>query len=1067
MRPSEFTKLVNTYVSAINTQYKTGIAREHSYRGHLETLIRSYLPEGLSIVNEPSRMDCGAPDYLISKGNIPLAFIEAKDLNDPDLMGQNRNKEQFDRYKNFASSIVFTDYLDFHLYKDNTLVTTVRIAKIENNSVVGIKANYESFRNLLDVFITTNHQKITSPDALARLMAQKARFLSKTVENCFQMDKDNVVDSEWYRLLGLFRHTLISDLKEADFADMYAQTIAYGLFVARLNDPTSDDFSRFEACNLIPEANPFLRKFFQTVSGYDLDKRVEWIVDDLAHLFLQVDIDKLKESYKERNASDPFYHFYELFLSEYDANLRKSKGVWYTPQPVVSFIVKSVDKLLQTEFGLPLGLADYSKITVKEKTNIVDNRTKDGVKKVDAEYHRVQILDPATGSGTFLVEIINRIYDRFKNQKGMWQSYVSEHLLDRLNAFEIMIAPYVIAHLKVSNTLTETGFDFKKLVQKKRQNIFLTNSLEPYHESVGELFLATELNKEAREANNIKEKMPIMVVVGNPPYNGTSQNKNLFIDGLMIDYKQEPNQSGKTGEITLQETQSKWLNDDYVKFIRLAQEFVTRHEGQDGLIGFITAHGFIDNPTFRGMRYNLLQTFDKIYILNLHGNSTKKEVCPDGSKDENVFDIKQGVAITFFVKNNQKPKNSFGKVFYADLWGKREDKYGFLANRHFEDVEYVETKPIAENGYCFDKVEEKYRSTWSSYCSIADIFKQFKSGFIAQRDKLCIRYSYNEMVEIVKDFARLKVEEARTKYQLGEDARDWKVSDAINDVLNHCLSDGSVDLSYIKKVSYRPFDDRYTYHTESRGFMGQPQYDILKYMYDASNVAILTSRQSGEAKEAPWTTVFITNKATDFHMFRRASSIVFPMYQIADDGTRLENIKEEFLKQVERATSLKHGERFSSLDVMDYIYAILNSNIYRTTYKHFLDSEYPRIPLPKDKEYFETLVIYGAKLRQLHLMKDVHNLVVNIGYPIDGNNIVDKRRYKDGNVYINTTQYFDNVPENVWNFCIGGYQVLDKWLKDRKGTELKFDDIAHFQRIVAIIEETIKTVEKLDSIIEL
>lgn len=960
---NEIKPLIKRYIERLNKQYQTDRSREHSHRGSLEELIASLIPSDFTVTNEPAHIECGAPDYVITDSNkAPIAFIEAKDIGDTDLDGKVTHKEQFDRYKDALSSVIFTDYLDFHLYQKGEFCESVRIAELRGGKIVSTK-NDEKFAALIDVFLTQNNQAITSSTSLARYMAHKAKFLAKTVEECFERDKGKETQSKWYLLLESFRRALISDLTAHGFADMYAQTIAYGLFVARLNDRSPNNFSRLEACNLIPTSNPLLRSFFQSVDSFDIDPRIEWIVDDLANLFLRVNVEKLEMTYHSKNESDPFFHFYEEFLAEYDPELRKAKGVWYTPQPVVSFIVRSIDQLLISEFGLKRGLADSSKVTVKEKTTLQDGRTKDGKKLAAVEYHRVQILDPAVGSGTFLVEVLRQIYEKFKNQRGLWNSYVDEHLIQRINGFELLMAPYVIAHLKFSSFLSETGYTKSKHYQ--RINIFLTNSLERHQDQIRDLFMFA-LNQESLEANAVKENKPIMVMLGNPPYNGSSQNKNSYIERLMLAYKQEPNAKVNEERATLKEKNSKWLNDDYVKFIRIAQEYITKGEQRDGLIGFITPHGFIDNPTFRGMRYNLLKTFDKLYILNLHGNAKKKETAPDGSKDENVFDIQQGVAITFFVKTNQKNSQSLGEVYYADLYGLRAEKYEFLNAHSVSKIEYQKANPTLENLYRFDVQDETLRLEWKKFCAINEVFKLNNVGIVSARDGLCIQNSPELVLATTQEFIRLSVEDARERFELGKDAQDWKVKSAQEDIRAYANSDGSVNEEHIKELTYRPLDNRYTYYTStSKGFLCRPRDGIMRHMYEGSNIAIITSRQGGEAEKSVWSTAYVTDTLVDFNVFRRGGGNVFPMYQIAEDGSKFENMTDEFIQKMEISTGLKHhaisdtdtltDSEFASLDVMDYIYAILYSPLYRTKYKVFLDSEFPRIPLPKDKTQFRTL----------------------------------------------------------------------------------------------------------------
>lgn len=1063
----EIKPLIKHYIERLNKQYQTDQAREHSHRGSLEELITSLIPKNFTITNEPAHIACGAPDYVITDNNkAPVAFIEAKDIGDSDLDGRTVHAEQFNRYKNALNSVIFTDYLDFHLYQKGEFKDSVRIAELKGNKIVSTK-NDEKFAALIDVFLTQNNQTITSTTALAKYMAHKTRFLAKTVEDCFERDKDNEKSSIWYYFLESFRRALISDLTEEGFADMYAQTIAYGLFVARLNDRSPNNFSRSEACNLIPQTNPLLRSFFQQ-GAFDPDKRVEWIIDDLASLFLRVDIEKLEMNYHNKKESDPFFHFYEEFLAEYDPELRKAKGVWYTPQPIVSFIVRSVDQLLTSEFGLKRGLADSSKITVKEKTSLQDGRTKDGRKLSATECHRVQILDPAVGSGTFLVEVLRQIYDKFKNQRGLWNSYVDEHLIQRINGFELLMAPYVIAHLKFSSFLIETGYTKSKHWQ--RVNIFLTNSLEPHQDEIRDLF-TFGLNLEAREANAVKENKPIMVMVGNPPYNGSSQNKNDYIERLMLAYKQEPNTKPSEERATLKEKNAKWLNDDYVKFIRIAQEYITKGTHNDGLIGFITPHGFIDNPTFRGMRYNLLKTFDKLYILNLHGNAKKKETAPDGSKDENVFDIQQGVAITFFVKTSQKNSQSLGEVYYADLYGLRTEKYEFLNSHSVGDIKYQKANPTLENMYRFDIQDESLRSDWEKMLSVEKIFKLNGVGLRTHKDFLVYQKKREDIESVCLDFNTLDVEQLKAKYQLGDDTTDWSALKA-----KECISTYGLSAELYQQCLTAPFDIAWTYYVPYKGFMGRPTYKIMKHLLSHQNVAVISSRHGGEAEKSVWSTAFITDALVDLNIFRRGGGNVFPMYQIADDGTKFENITDEFFGELEKATGLKHhalddasdvaDTEFTTLDIMDYIYAILYAPSYRTKYKALLDSEFPRIPLPKNKTQFKALVDLGRQLRELHLSKQEGSFDSDVTYPEIGDNVVSQYKFKDDCVYINKSQYFGNIPKKAWEFFIGGYQPLEKWLKDRKGQVLSFDEITHYQYMVYAISKTIDLMSQIDQIVE-
>ncbi len=653
---------ITRYIKLVNQQFATGIAREHSYRPMLQQLLGDMLP-GFVVTNEPARIDCGAPDFIVSstKTHTPVFYIEAKDIDSGDLDGKRENREQFTRYRKSLDHIIFTDYLDFHLYENGEWVRNVRLAEVRGGKICLCKDNVDDFVALVGHIASTKPSPITSARRLATQMAAKARILAITINNAFALaGEDGGATDENRQLqsqLEAFRKVLISGLTPQDFADIYAQTVAYGMFAARLHDDTPDTFSRQEAASLIPKTNPFLRNIFQQIAGYDLDGRIAWVVDDLVNVFRAADVRKIMDNYAQNGMHhDPMIHFYEDFLAAYDPSLRKAKGVWYTPQPVVQFIVRALDEILRRDFSMAEGLADCSKFVHEVVNEQYDGGGKSRSKqkpKVKVEMHRVQILDPATGTGTFLAEVVNLIHSRFSGMQGMWQGYVNDHLLPRLHGFELLMASYAVAHLKLDMLLQQTGFNHAE--NKRRLKIYLTNSLEECHPDTGTLW-AQWLSDEAGAANRIKRDCPVMVMLGNPPYSGESQNRGEWIMRLMDDYKKEP--GGKT---PLKERNPKWINDDYVKFIRLAQDYVERNKC--GVVGFVNPHGFLDNPTFRGMRWSLLTVFDRIYTLNLHGNYKKKETCPDGSPDENVFDIQQGVSINFFVKTGEKKPSELGKVF--------------------------------------------------------------------------------------------------------------------------------------------------------------------------------------------------------------------------------------------------------------------------------------------------------------------------------------------------------------------------------------------------------------------
>ena len=1064
------------YIDSINAKYKLGNATEHTFRGLLEQLLESIVPE-IRATNEPKRQQCGAPDYILTKKEIPVGFIEAKDIGDKDLSGAKKtgNKEQFDRYKNSLNNLIFTDYLDFHLYKDGIFVTKIAIAQITEKGISPLTENFATFINLIKDFCATVSQTIKSPQKLALMMAGKARLLSDVIEQALTSDEDNQEDSTLKDQMSAFKEILIHDITPKGFADVYAQTIAYGMFAARLHDPTLPTFSRQEAAELIPKSNPFLRKLFGYIAGPDIDDRIKWIVDSLIAIFLACNVEEILKNYgRSTKMEDPIIHFYETFLSEYDSKLRKARGVWYTPKPVVNFIVRAVDDILKTEFNLPQGLADTSKTKIKVNLQATDKRYKDNIRTIEEEVHRVQILDPATGTGTFLAEVVKHIHKKFGNQQGIWSNYIETHLLPRLNGFELLMASYAMAHLQMDLLLTETGY---KPTKDQRFRIYLTNSLEESHPDTGTLF-ANWLSSEANEANFIKRDTPVMCIIGNPPYSGESANKGKWIMDLMDDYKKEPG-----GKEKLKERNPKWINDDYVKFLRYGQHFIEKNGS--GVLAFINPHGFLDNPTFRGMRWNLLKTYDKIYTIDLHGNSKKKETAPDGSTDQNVFDIMQGVSINLFVKTGNKKANELGKVFHYDLYGKREFKYDFLYENSIKSIDYKELPNVAPNFFFVNKDFDEQK-IYDEGFAVNELFPINNVGIVTAREDVTITFEKEYLEEIIFDFQKLEIETIRKKYTISEDTRDWKISYAISDLKNNSGS--------FVKIACRPFDIRQTYYTgKTKGFYSYPRNEVMSNFINQQNVGLVVSKQASQGFKH----VFITNTICNLNLTGTAGKFgagyTMPLYlypetngqlSTAIEEDRKPNLKPEIVAQIAKGLGLafvaeKEGNSVSSfapIDILDYIYAVLHSPTFRETYKEFLKIDFPKIPYPKDKDAFWQLVALGGELRAIHLLesKTVEEYITE--FNIDGDCVVEKPRFVKtdltgfqnllglGKVYINETQYFENVPLTAWNFYIGGYQPAQKWLKDRKGNNLNFDDIFHYQKIIVALSETDRLMKAIDLI---
>ncbi|MBN2778751.1 MAG: N-6 DNA methylase [Bacteroidales bacterium] len=1043
---------LQTYISNINSRYKLGNATEHTFRGDLQQLFEALLP-GIKATNEPKRQACGAPDYILTKKDIPIAFVEAKDVG-ADLNSKSY-KEQFDRYRNSLNNLIITDYLTFQFFKDGSKVDEISIAEISEKGIIAKVENFEKFELLLIEFCKKVGQTIKSPKKLAEMMAGKARLLADVIEKALLSDSDNSEDSTLKDQLIAFQQILIHDISPKAFADVYAQTIAYGMFAARLHDSTLDDFSRQEAAELIPKSNPFLRKLFGYIAGPDIDDRIKWIVDNLVEIFLACDVAKILDNYgKETKTEDPIIHFYETFLSEYDPKLRKARGVWYTPAPVVSFIVRALDEILKTEFDLPNGLADTSK--TKIKVNMQG-------KMVEQEVHKVQILDPATGTGTFLAETIKHIHKNFEGQQGIWSNYVENHLIPRLNGFELLMASYAMAHLKLELLLKETGF---KPSSNQRLRVYLTNSLEEHHQDTGTLF-ANWLSTEASEANRIKRDTPVMCVIGNPPYSGESANKGEWIMKLMEDYKKEPG-----GKEKLKEQNSKFINDDYVKFLRYGQHFIEKNGS--GILAFINPHGFIDNPTFRGMRWHLLKTYDKIYTLDLHGNAKKKETAPDGSADVNVFDIEQGVSINIFIKTGKKKLNELGSIFHYDLYGKRELKYDFLAENSLKNVKYKKLEPFA-NSYVFKEIDETAHYNYDKGINPTELFKINVMGFQTHRDNFCIDEKKNILFDRLSQFAHFNFDEDEIFKTFGiKSTSDFDISKAKSELLKVNIENEIIE------CAYRPFECKFIYFDKI--VVDRPRKELITHSKHRENLLLGIGRQGLAVGDIQWCLTTISKQPVDANIFRRGGVNLFPLYLYPEtdstqslklDSIRTPNLNQEIVSQIADKLNLTFTNEkeatdntFAPIDILDYIYAVLHSPTYREKYKEFLKIDFPRVPYPKDQDTFWKLVKLGGEIRQIHLLEsEIVNKYIT-SYPEEGDNTVTKPNYNRElqRVYINANQYFEGVPEVAWHFYIGGYQPAQKWLKDRKNRVLEFDDILHYQKIIVALAETDRLMGEIDKI---
>lgn len=978
--------LFATYLQSISSKFSHEETSEMGYRTDFEILIKGIF-ESINVrrIDHDARATQGnKPDFVVLNYDVPILYIEAKDIGVS--LDKVEKSEQMARYYGYAN-LVLTDYAEFRFYRNGLRYEEpIKIANfdIKKRTITSIPGNYEHVAKTLVDFSQSHKEPIRSGEHLAKIMGGKAQRIRDNVRQFFSSELDK--NTDLIRLYETIKKLLVHDLTPNSFADMYAQTLVYGLFIARFYDKSDGSFSRKEARDLIPNSNRLLRHFFDHIVGADFDNRLKFIVDELCEVFSHADVAELMKEYyqndlwgKTHSGPDPVIHFYEDFLKEYDPDLRKKMGAYYTPQPVVQFIVRSVDSLLKKEFGLAAGLADTSKTT----NNI----------------HRVQVLDPAVGTGTFISAVIRIIYEGLlkSGQKGRWPTYVHNDLLPRLFGFELMMAPYTIAHLKLGIAFKQTGFwDFHR-----RLGIYLTNSLEEssIQQDLFAFGLAESIAEESKEASVIKNKMPIMVVIGNPPYSGESSNKNYRENDA---YKVEP-AGGK-----LRERNSKWLNDDYVKFIRFAESMIEKTG--EGIVAMITAHGYLDNPTFRGMRFHLMQTFGEIYVLDLHGNANKKEKAPDGSNDKNIFDIKQGVAIFFGIKKKEH-KGSKAEIFRADCFGVRQFKFEFLDTNSVDSVEWKNIMPSAPN-YEWVVRDIKTQNEYERGFSIAEIFIKNSACIVSGKDNNFIKFNREEFKK-----------------------------DNIED-------------NNIKNLLYRIFDIRCINY--DLNLITRARFEIMRN-FMKENVGLTFVRNDQGARD--FSHIFVSNTIVDGHL-HPGLTYTSPLYFYNEDGSRIPNLKKEIVGGIERIVGPVSPE-----DIFDYIYAVLHSPSYRQKYKEFLKIDFPRAPYPNDLKSFKELVLLGAELRSLHLLESPKVRKYITTYSVDGSNIVEKPIYKDGKVFINNDQYFGKVPISVWNFYIGGYRPVQEWLKDRKGRILINDEIEHYQKMIVALAETemiMKEIDKFD-----
>lgn len=1026
-------------------------ATEHTLRPALDALLNALSGKNIKVIHEPKRDETGkgAPDFKFKTNDeCILGYLENKKIGEN--LDQVLKSDQIAKYKKLSGNLILTNYLEWIWLKDGAILKSETLCYASDVGYPKARLDpdkAEKVEALIAAFLSTPPKGIGRAKDLALALAIRCHELRDFLTDELIRQEREHQQGKLFGLFGVIKRDVFHELDTAGFADAFAQMLGYGLFLARLNRGNGAPISLNNAKLFIPTNFELIRELVDFLDELDKEeyRQIKWLVEEILSIMNNLDLAALQEdlAFSKRQgrlfmqteeerllfAKDPYVYVYEDFLKAYDKHMRKSRGIYYTPPPVVNFIVRAVNDILKTTFGIKDGFADRKRVTV---------------------------LDFATGTGTFLLEVMQQIFE--VTPDGLRDQLISEHVLKNLYGFEYLIAPYTIAHLKLSQYLQDKGFRMKP---RERLQVYLTNTLEPI-EPEPNLFLPA-LSKEVKQAQGVKDK-PILVITGNPPYSGHSLNKGKWITGLIEDYRRDFPELKKPG-------QGKWLQDDYVKFIRFAQ---WKMEAVDeGIVGIITNHSFLDNPTFKGMRKSLLETFNQIYVLDLHGNSKKKETAPDGSKDENVFDIEQGVTISILIKKVGLQQ----KIFHGNIWGRRIDKYRSCMESTLDTIEWKRVEPDRQF-YLFVPRDKELVDTYSKFFSIPEIFAPGGDpapGIVTTHDEFAISFDKEEAIRKVKQLLETKTEtEARKLFTLCSQ-KQWNYDRAKKELANGNWKSDAVE------ILYRPFDKRWTIFNSNVAVHRRER--VMHHMLAKKNIGICCSR--GKEISGGWEHVFISDQIIQHHtVSMKEVNYLFPLYlyntPIGKEPNKNQNnhlfVKEPHAQYNERRENfapnfrnfldLKYGQHYEPEEILSYIYAVLHSPTYRRNYAEFLKIDFPRIPFVDDRQTFEKLSAMGWQLAQSHLLKDIpDNLRVEVTKGIDK---VEKPVYAAAQqrLYFNSEQYFAPVPEDVWNFHIGGYQVLDKYLKSRKGRELSLDEKENIINVIKVLRFTIDQMQKIDKIFE-
>lgn len=1008
---SKLYQLLEIYIKEITHTTIRGDAREESYYSYLSDLLSSYAKNcgrrGIHITVLPKKTEAGNPDFRIWDGQQHIVgYIEAKspgaDLEKVEL------SEQLLRYLGTFPNVILTDFHEFRLYRNGKLSNKVTISRpflTQDLKLLPPIEKEEEFASLLDKFYSFSVPKVYSSESLAVELAKRTRFLRDEV--LLEELEEDRSDSIMLGFYEAFQKYLIAGLSKEEFADLYAQTITYGLFAARTR--AGQEFNRKLAYEYIPSTIGILRDVFSFVSLGEVPLQMEVIIDDIAEILQVADVNKiLTDYYRKGRGDDPIIHFYETFLKKYDPYTREKRGVYYTPEPIVNYIVKSINEVLINDFGKEGGFAN---------TNVT-------------------VLDPAGGTLTFLAQVTRLAIRYFVELygEGGKNSFIKEHILNDFYAFELMMAPYAIAHLKMSFILEKAGY---RLEDSDRFKLYLTNTLELEDLEQTRIPGMASLSQESKKAGVIKKDKPILVILGNPPYSQASYNKSDFITDLMKLYKED----------VRDEKNIQILDDDYAKFIRFCHWKL--QQSGTGVIGLITKNTYLNTGAFKGMRKHLLEFFDKVYVLNLHGKLYEKT--PEGDKDDPIFDIRVGTAILLLVKDNSK-NGEVAKLYYKDIYGRRHSKHEYLEKETVATTVW-EDLPIDPNHYFFEKKLFKNKDTYDSFFSLTDIFITNNSGVQTGRDHFILADSKDELKRRLQLFIKsdLPIDLLRTTFDL-PDQPNFKLAKVKNNFKK--IKD---DIFY--HYAHKPFYRKVIYY--DRQFLRRHSGIVMDSFILSENVGLVLKKRHGDSF---YNSCFVTQHITDLN-FLGGQSYVFPLYthtksQDMFSGKKRSNISQFFLDALERT----YTRTDLTEELFYYIYAILYSNQYRRSFSELLKIDFPKIPFPKSPSLFNSVVKLGRELADLHLMKSSKLDKPEIKFYGDGDNIVHIIKYdtKFGRLYINEIQFFDNISPQIWEFEVGNNRVVRSWIKRKKDFKLSLNDTIDFCKVASSIKLTLDLQDEID-----